>query len=400
VRTADVLAEDLLVGFVDRVPAGPDLVGEEPGHRVERGLVEADPRRVVRLPAVLRATHRVRHELRGHDQALPFDVERDGLGRRHLAGADGTPEQVGHLRRALHGGDVPPVVDGRGHPRVERAEGRHHDAGLAERGQHLLDVGQERRGRPDDEHAGTPEAVAVGVEQVGRPVQCHGGLAGAGSALHDEHALERRPDDAVLFALDRRDDVGHPAGAFCGHGREQRALALQVRPLVVVERGVEDLVLDVHDGAALERQVPSGPHAHRVRRGGLVERARARDPPVEQERSVLVVAEAHPTDVPERVVVRVGVRDLETAEDEPVADAFERRDGVLVEPGEGVALAPTLVVATDGLSAGVGQTRGGVGRQLVETAEQAVDVVAFAVDLGRFGNGRFGHTHPPGQGYR
>ncbi len=57
-------------------------------------------------------------------------------------------------------------------------------------------------------------------------MQGDGGLAGAGPALDDEDAVERGADDAVLLALDGRDDVGHPAGALRGQGRHQRALPL------------------------------------------------------------------------------------------------------------------------------------------------------------------------------
>ena len=62
-------------------------------------------------------------------------------------------------------------------------EGRQQHAGLAERGQHLLDVAQERRAGPDDQHAGPREPLPMGVEQVRRPVQRDRGLARARAAL-------------------------------------------------------------------------------------------------------------------------------------------------------------------------------------------------------------------------
>ena len=62
------------------------------------------------------------------------------------------------------------------------------DAGLAERRQHPLDVAEEHPVRPDDQHALVLEREPVGVQQVRRAVQRHHGLAGAGTALHDEHA--------------------------------------------------------------------------------------------------------------------------------------------------------------------------------------------------------------------
>ena len=62
----------------------------------------------------------------------------------------------------------------------------------------------------------------MGEEEVGRAVQRHGGLARAGSALHEQDAGEGVADDPVLLALDGRDDVAHPSGTRTTERREQR----------------------------------------------------------------------------------------------------------------------------------------------------------------------------------
>ena len=116
------------------------------------------------------------------------------------------------------------------HARVEVAGRRQHDAGLAERRQHLLDVAQEERVGPDQQHAAAGQAVAVGVEEVRRPVQRHGGLAGAGTALDDQRTRQVAADHPVLLGLDGRDDVAHPPGAVGADGGHQGALAGQGRP--------------------------------------------------------------------------------------------------------------------------------------------------------------------------
>ena len=67
------------------------------------------------------------------------------------------------------------------------------DAGLAQRRQHLLDVGEEQPVRPDDQHALALEREAVGVEEVRGAVQRDHGLAGARPALDDEHARAAAP---------------------------------------------------------------------------------------------------------------------------------------------------------------------------------------------------------------
>ena len=87
-----------------------------------------------------------------------------------------------------------PVVAPHARRRVDQVgEHRQLDAGLAERRQHLLDVAEEQPVGPDDEDALALEREPVGVEEVGGPVQGHDRLAGAGAALHHEHAGQRRP---------------------------------------------------------------------------------------------------------------------------------------------------------------------------------------------------------------
>ena len=89
------------------------------------------------------------------------------------------------LIRAVVGASSPRIAHGVGD---EVGEHRQLDAGLAERRQHLLDVAEEQPVGPDDEHALALEREAVRVEQVGGAVQRDDGLAGARTALHDEHA--------------------------------------------------------------------------------------------------------------------------------------------------------------------------------------------------------------------
>ncbi len=105
---------------------------------------------------------------------------------------------------------VDALCDDAGDQLADRAA---HHAGLAEGGEHLVDVVQEVLARAHHKHAGAFESAAVRVQQVGGAVQRHGRLAGAGAALHHEGAGEIGADDPVLLGLDCGHDVGHLAGA-------------------------------------------------------------------------------------------------------------------------------------------------------------------------------------------
>ncbi len=152
-----------LVG-ADRPPADPGVHGDRPGGQADRPVQRPTDHR--RHPGV-------------------------ALERGHVVGV-----------RATHGDRAHHVVEG-AVPHRELPEG----------GQHRGDVAEEGAVGADDEYPGAPQLLAVGVEQIGGPVQPHGGLARPRGAL-DAHAHgEIRPDDLVLLGLDRRDDVAHRPGA-------------------------------------------------------------------------------------------------------------------------------------------------------------------------------------------
>ena len=191
------------------------------------------------------------------------------------------------------------------------------------------------------QHAAAAQPLAVGVEQVRRPVQRDRGLAGARPALHDQRAGQVAADHLVLLGLDGRDDVAHPAGAVRADRGQQGALAGQRAALRLVHRvQVERLVLDAGDAAAAGREVPP---AYDVTGGGggrLVELAGRRRPPVDQQLGLLVVGEPEAADVAAGAVAQV-----DPAERQPVLDGLQLGQPLLVQAGEGVALRAVLVGA-------------------------------------------------------
>ncbi len=307
----------------------------------------------------------------------PQHVEHLRLGRHDLARPHGTGDQVGHSRAPLDGRDLGRILERGLDAGIQLADAREHDAGLAERRQNGFDVLQERRRRPDDEHARAAQPVAVRIEQVGGAMQGDGGLACARAALHDQHAGDLRADDAVLLRLDGRHDVGHSTGALGSEGGQQRALALQFGLLVRQECRVEHLVFDADDVAALGREVAAGSGAQRGCRGRLVERARLGHTPVEQDRLLVGIPEADAADV-----AMHAAEQFEATEGQPVLDLAELGDAILVQPGERIPLGASLVGAADRAALHTLELLAGVVAQGVEPRIEAVNVVAFAVDLG------------------
>ena len=147
-----------------------------------------------------------------------------------LAITDGLVDHLAHPQLALQPGDRRGVV-GVGPAGQERHAGdevgEHDllDPCLAQRRQDLFDVPEEDAVRADDQDALVLQREPVRVEQVGGPVEGDDGLAGPRPALDHQHAVLRRPDDLVLFRLDRGDDVAERPGAASLERRQQRRVA-------------------------------------------------------------------------------------------------------------------------------------------------------------------------------
>ena len=202
-------------------------------------------------------------------------------GQRVLAITQRSRHDRGHPDVALHAGDGTRIVAADAVLRLQAGRRRELHVVLTERRQHLVDVPQEDRARPDEEDPLGRELPSVRVEQVRGAVERDRGLPGTRAAGDDQHPGERRPDGLVLLALDRGDDVAHPPGAGPFERSEQRALAEHPQTFGLHRVAVEDLVVDGHQlttGAQAGEEVPAAHHAHRRHRGRPVERLGDRAP--------------------------------------------------------------------------------------------------------------------------
>ena len=202
-------------------------------------------------------------------------------------------------------------------------------------------------------------------------MQRDGGLAGAGTALDHEGAGDGGADDPVLLGLDGADDVRHPAGPLGVQGGQQRALALE-RIVVGEHVGVEDVILDGLDLAALQDQVAAAAHALPVERRGLVEVPGLGRAPVHHEPLQVLGGQADAADV----LGLPGVQ-VKAAEHQPVVDGVELGQAVLVEGREGVPLGNVLHGAHGTGTAHLGQLGALFRPQLIQPGVKSGHIVAF-----------------------
>ena len=230
---------------------------------------------------------------------------------------DRLAEPVGHRRVALLPLDSG-LVTALGHGALaEVADRALHDARLAERGQHVRDVLDERPVRPDDEHALAAEPLRVRKQEPGRAVEPDCCLARARPALDDQHTVGLVGDQPVLVGLDRLDDVAHPLVAAPLELFEQEVAE---RAGLVAGGAAERLVGDVEEAPALGPEAAASRDPLRHDGSRRVEGPCRRRLPVDDDDALVVLVNPAPTDVP-----RVALLHVQTAE----ADAAL---GVLVAP--------------------------------------------------------------------
>ena len=161
----------------------------------------------------------------------------------------------------------------------------------------------------------------MGVQEVGRPVQRHRGLAGARTALYHQHPPQGRPDGCVLFGLDGGDDVTHATGTGLLQARQQGCLAHQpaARPAYLAS---EKLVVDPHDLPTFHADVAASHHSPAVGAGRPVEGLGHRRPPVDHQWLARLVGDAEPADV--QPVPSFGVKPPEAQGPLPTDSAARR----------------------------------------------------------------------------
>ena len=155
--------------------------------------LDGPPAGVVGARPPLGGRHHLGRQLRREPQQAGAERDLDGSAQRPLAVRDGRGDDTGHAGVPLEALGVLVLPAGGPDAREQAADRGELDAALVEGRQHVLDVAQEGRVRADDQDALALEREAVGVEQIGRPVQGHGGLPGARAALDDQDARAADP---------------------------------------------------------------------------------------------------------------------------------------------------------------------------------------------------------------
>lgn len=366
-------------------------LGELIGQRVDDRGREDRAGQVVRAARGAGPAARLGGDLSVEGDRVAVEGQRDRLRRDLLPVADRLFE---HLQDRRGPFDLPGpqrVLAGRLHARIQIADGGQQHAGLAEGGQHLADVVEEGGVGADDQHARLGQLLAEGVEQVGGAVQRHGRLAGAGTALHDQHALVLGADDRVLLALDGLHDVVHVAGARGVERGQQRALAAHAARVLDGARAtgggqVQVFVVDRRDPPVAGAQVPAPDDAVRRGGGGQVERPGQRGAPVQQQRFVVVflVEDAEPADVAALAVAVGGVGaavQIDAPEAQAVLGGIVFGQVLGVELGERLAFGAGLRGAA-GLQQHRRQAFLGVGAHLVESLVEQAQVRLLVGQVG------------------
>ena len=276
---------------------GTLLIARRVGERLEEQLLDVTAPGVVGADPATDLVDDLGRGLRGQRQALQPVGHPQRLAQRVLAIAHGPADHPDHAGVTLDVGHLGGV--GAADPDVWDQIGQHGDlhAGFAERRKDLFDVGQEQPVRSDHQHPLPLEREAVGVQQVGRPVQRHHGLARARATLDHQDSGQLRTDDAVLFGLDGPDDVGQPSRPGLLERRDQRSVTLHLSLVERLGRGTEQLVVHAQQPRAPAGEVAAATQPHRIHAGRPVEGLGERRTPVHHHRIAVLVGDRDAPDV-------------------------------------------------------------------------------------------------------
>ena len=173
-------------------------------------------------------------------------------------------------------------------------------------------------------------------------MQRHSSLTGTGATLHHTHTRQIRADNRILLSLNGRHDIAHAAGTLLIQRRQQSALTVQ--GLRILQHGlIEDLILNIRDSAALQHQMATAAHTHRLKRSGLVKSTRLGGAPVHEKATLISVGNADASDVAHRIsTLTVHVQ---TTESQTRIHGVQLSQTILVIGRERIALRTVLVPA-------------------------------------------------------
>ncbi len=252
--------------------------------------------------------------------------------------AHGSTHHIDHAEVALDPSDVDRVIAADTGVWNEVAKHAEFDARLAERWQHLFDIGQEEPVWANDHYALAGKRETMAVQQVRGTMERDHGFAGARSALHDDGASEGSTDDLVLFTLDSADDVAEASGTALFQRCDQRAFALESSSFAAFAGEV--FVFDAEQFSVAGYVVAAAAEPHGLAAGCTVERFCDWRPPVDDHRVAVLVENGDATDME---MVTFGL--INTPEDQRlVADiqVFESGSHLV---GEDVSFVTSLVGA-------------------------------------------------------
>lgn len=302
--------------------------------------------------------------------------------RRHaFTSRHGIGDRLGHTAFTLELGRMRVVMRGGDDAGNQIRDGTADHTRLTQRGEHLVDVMQERRAGADHQHSGTLQRATMRIQQVGRAMQRDRGLAGSRTALHHHRLVEVRTDDTVLLALDGGHDIGHFAGAFGVKRRKQSTLAGQCaiggRLADLIGMHVEHLILDADHFPETQRDMPAHDDVAMIRRRRLIERACRVGAPVGENRLMILIGQADTPNVAMRAMHVV-----EPAENQTILHRTKLGETVLVHGGEGIAFGALRGRTVRSCGPDRVETRPSLRPQRVQTIICAADGLLLLTQLG------------------
>ena len=257
------------------------------------------PNLIMRLPRPARRSPRRPHQPRRHLKTHPINHQHHRLIRNHLIPTHRPRQNRHHLHRPLHLPAHHRLHTHRNHPRKQLTHRRQHHPRLAQLRQHLRNILQKRRIRPQNQHPRPRQKLPPHIQQIRSPMQCHRSLPRPRTTLNHHHPPTLIPNNHILLPLNRRHNRPHTPSPSRPHRPKQRRLTNH--PQITNTPHIhtrQHLISHPHHNPTPHPNMPPPLHPHRLRRRRHIKWPSHRRPPIHQQHLTPIINQPNPAHIP------------------------------------------------------------------------------------------------------
>ena len=149
--------------------------------------------------------------------------------------------------------------------------------------------------------------------------------------------------------------------------------------LILQHLRIEDLILNIYDGAALKHQVTAASHTHRVESSCLIERTRLRGTPIHQQTLLITIRNTDTTDIAHRISTLTV--HIQASKGQTRIHSIQLRQTILIVSSKRVTLRTVLMTAHRLILTHSSQLLSRLLTELIQASIHASNILTFRSHL-------------------